>query len=247
MAQQNNSECTTFCWRIAAVVGVLAMIMLYALGGFGVLQAIITGGVIGVVLGVVLVFFICRTQQAADDKPAQSPKAVAPAPQQAPVADPQPTAPAATPDAAATVAEPDAAVTKPSGFVMQPSKKLPGQEELATRKGDWKYTNTEAPAKPAPTPAPATGDDMPALLDVARPEGADDLKLISGVGPKLEATLNELGIFHYDQIAVWGPKDIAWVDERLRFKGRIERDDWMSQARILAEGGETEFSKKKKK
>ena len=85
------------------------------------------------------------------------------------------------------------------------------------------------------------------MLSAARPEGRDDLKLISGVGPKLEQTLNDLGVFHYDQVAKWKKKDIAWVDDNLRFKGRIERDDWMSQAKILAKGGETEFSRKKKK
>jgi len=85
------------------------------------------------------------------------------------------------------------------------------------------------------------------MLDAPRAEGKDDLKLIGGVGPKLEETLNSLGIYHFDQVAKWKAKDIAWVDSNLRFKGRIERDDWMSQAKILAKGGETEFSAKKKK
>ena len=80
------------------------------------------------------------------------------------------------------------------------------------------------------------------------PQGAaDDLKLISGVGPKLEGTLNELGIWHYSQIAALRKKEIEWVDARLRFKGRIERDDWVGQAKVLAKGGETEFSKRKSK
>jgi len=84
------------------------------------------------------------------------------------------------------------------------------------------------------------------VLEAPRPEGKDDLKRISGVGPKLEETLNSLGIFHFDQIAGFQPEDIAWVDARVRFKGRIARDDWMGQAAILAKGGETEFSTKKK-
>jgi predicted flap endonuclease-1-like 5' DNA nuclease len=97
-------------------------------------------------------------------------------------------------------------------------------------------------------PKAATADAKPAvLLEAARPEGKDDLKLISGVGPKLEETLNDLGVYHFDQVAAFKKKDIAWVDERLRFKGRIERDDWMSQAKVLAKGGETEFSKAMKK
>ena len=85
------------------------------------------------------------------------------------------------------------------------------------------------------------------MLTEARVGGADNLKLLKGVGPKLEATLNELGIYHFDQIAGWRKKEIAWVDERLKFKGRIERDDWIKQAKVLAKGGETEFSKRSKK
>ncbi len=70
---------------------------------------------------------------------------------------------------------------------------------------------------------------------LARPQGkADDLKLISGVGPKLEGTLNKLGFWHFEQIARWTKKDIAIVDDELSFKGRIERDEWVKQAKALA-------------
>jgi predicted flap endonuclease-1-like 5' DNA nuclease len=80
-------------------------------------------------------------------------------------------------------------------------------------------------------------DATPRLYDAPPAEGADDLKRISGVGPKMEETLNGLGIYCFEQIADWGPSDVAWVDERLRFKGRIDRDDWIGQARTLADGG----------
>ena len=95
----------------------------------------------------------------------------------------------------------------------------------------------------------ATGPDdqegvRPAALASARDGRADDLKLISGVGPKLEKTLNGLGIFHFWQIAEFTPDNVAWVDRHLRFKGRIERENWISQAKILAAGGETEFSRR---
>lgn len=65
---------------------------------------------------------------------------------------------------------------------------------------------------------------------------ADDLKLISGVGPKLEQTLNGLGFWHFSQIAKWTKGDVAIVDDELSFKGRIERDDWIKQAKVLAKG-----------
>jgi NADH-quinone oxidoreductase subunit E len=74
------------------------------------------------------------------------------------------------------------------------------------------------------------------LMAAPRKSGADDLKLISGVGPKLEGVLNELGFWHFDQISKWTPEEIAWVDSRLKFKGRIESDDWVSQATKLAKG-----------
>ena len=84
----------------------------------------------------------------------------------------------------------------------------------------------------------------PEALAAARDGQADNLKLISGVGPKLEETLNGLGIYHFDQIAGWSSETVDWVDNYLSFKGRIDRDDWIGQAKTLAAGGETEFSKR---
>jgi NADH-quinone oxidoreductase subunit E len=116
---------------------------------------------------------------------------------------------------------------------------------------------TEAPvagAKPvpahlgkAPLPkAPDTGLEVgtrPAALAQARAGAPDDFTRIKGVGPKLAALLHSLGIFHYDQIAGWTEAELAWVDANLEgFKGRASRDEWVAQARILAAGGETEFS-----
>ncbi|MEO1427151.1 MAG: 50S ribosomal protein L21 [Pseudomonadota bacterium] len=99
----------------------------------------------------------------------------------------------------------------------------------------------KAAAKPAPRPveAPAAegidaaAETVPMTYD-ARPDNADDLKLISGVGPKLEETLNELGFYTFEQIAAWTPENVAYVDARLKFKGRIERDDWITKAKDLA-------------
>ncbi|MBD8875754.1 NADH-quinone oxidoreductase subunit E [Roseibium polysiphoniae] len=115
-----------------------------------------------------------------------------------------------------------------------------------------KPKSAEAPAEPAaakkaPAAAAAVTDvaeKEPEILKEARGGKPDDLKQLKGVGPKLETTLHELGFFHFDQVANWGPAEIAWVDSRLKFKGRIERDGWVAQAKILAEGGETEFSKR---
>ncbi len=92
----------------------------------------------------------------------------------------------------------------------------------------------------AEAPAPSLSDPArPPKLDAPRDGGADDLKRISGVGPKIESTLNELGIFHFDQIAAWSDDEKTWIDGYLRFKGRIDREGWIDQAKRLS-GGEGE-------
>ena len=90
-----------------------------------------------------------------------------------------------------------------------------------------------APTKPAETPASDVPEAAPQQYDT-RPDHVDDLKKISGVGPKLEETLNELGIYTFEQVAAWTPENVAFIDARLKFKGRIERDDWISKAKELA-------------
>jgi NADH-quinone oxidoreductase subunit E len=78
---------------------------------------------------------------------------------------------------------------------------------------------------------------QPLLLTQPRDGIADDLKLIWGIGPKLEKMLNSMGIWHFDQIARWTSNDLKWVDERLEgFKGRAKRDEWIKQSRKLAKG-----------
>ena len=102
-------------------------------------------------------------------------------------------------------------------------------------------------AKAAAAQAPEEGT-KPQMLTAAREGGPDNLKLIKGVGPKLEALLHKLGVFHFDQVASWQDAEIAWVDDNLEgFKGRVSRDNWVAQAKTLAEGGSTEFSSRVKK
>lgn len=87
----------------------------------------------------------------------------------------------------------------------------------------------KAKAKPATEKTVDTGSAPSNLLK--GPNGdADDLKRISGVGPKLEEKLNEIGVYHFSQIAEWSAADVAYMDDKLSFKGRIERDEWIKQA-----------------
>ncbi|MEM9060762.1 MAG: endonuclease [Pseudomonadota bacterium] len=85
----------------------------------------------------------------------------------------------------------------------------------------------------------------PEALESPRGGVADDLKRIKGVGPKLEQVCHKLGFYHFDQIAAWSTDEVAWVDSNLEgFRGRVTRDGWVAQAKLLASGGETEFSKR---
>ena len=102
-----------------------------------------------------------------------------------------------------------------------------------------------APVAQAPEVEAAEDAIRPEALSAARDGGADDLKMITGVGPKLEIMLKELGFYHFDQIADWIAAEVAWVNDNLAgFKGRVSRDNWVEQARKLASGQETEFSKR---
>ena len=93
-------------------------------------------------------------------------------------------------------------------------------------------------AKPAPK-----AEDKPEAVKIAAGE-EDDLKRIKGIGPVNESALNELGIYTFRQIAAWTPANIDWVEDFMSFPGRIEREDWIAQAKVLAEGEETAFSKR---
>ena len=96
-----------------------------------------------------------------------------------------------------------------------------------------------AVAEPAQTIAgPDAEGTQPAGLDAPRSGAAADLKIIEGIGPVLEKLCHSLGIFHYDQIAAWGPSEIAWMDANLKgFKGRVTRDKWVAQAKLIGDVG----------
>ena len=105
------------------------------------------------------------------------------------------------------------------------------------------FTGDGAPA-PMPLMATPGAGVAPPRLEAARGGSADDLKEIAGVGPKIEQKLNSLGVFHFDQIAAWTQDEIDWVNKEISFKGRIEREKWVEQARALAAGEETHGKRK---
>ena len=99
-----------------------------------------------------------------------------------------------------------------------------------------------APAEEAPAAeeAAASGTDNRGFVYDSAPDNADDLKKISGVGPALEEKLHSFGVYTFKQIADWTPENIVAFDDLLSFKGRIERDNWLDQAKTLQSenGGE---------
>ena len=106
-------------------------------------------------------------------------------------------------------------------------------------------------SKPATTSAEApsaSAGKKPRTMKAPRKAGADDLRMIKGVGPKMEKLLNSLGFYHFDQVAKWTADEVLWVDQNLEgFKGRVSRDNWVEQAGVLASGGVTEFASRVKK
>ena len=154
------------------------------------------------------------------------------------------------------------AVKTPSKVKVSPkteaaaSVKAPAENEKAADKAvsGKPRTHSDKPAEPvqafrapeagkaAPAAPPAVSlDDPNRPAAVARPDRPDDLQLIAGVGPKNEALLHELGIFTFAQVGAWKKAEREWVDAYLRFKGRIEREEWVKQAKALAKGGEAEY------
>lgn len=259
MDNKNGLSCQMGCWLLAAGAGFLTFILLLVLGTAGVIGSVFLGGVVFVVLGALLSWLFCRPlpqmgeATPGADRDSGKPATQAAAAGSAPAADAAATARASGDAAPAASATADAE----AGAAVKPSKPLAGQEDLASRKGSWKYEGAASPdpgaagasvasAQPqAAADAAATTGTRPEGLSAPRDGGADDLKKIKGVGPKLEDLCHELGFYHFDQIAGWGPDEVAWVDENLKgFKGRVTRDNWVEQAKTLAAGGETEFSQK---
>jgi large subunit ribosomal protein L21 len=124
-----------------------------------------------------------------------------------------------------------------------------GKKASAAPKARAKPEAKAKEAKPAEAAAPAEKPAAEAPKAAAKaPEAkaapakaateADNLKQLSGVGPVIEKKLHGLGITTFAEIAAWTAEDVARFDEALSFKGRIERDDWIGQAKKLAAGEE---------
>jgi NADH-quinone oxidoreductase subunit E len=133
------------------------------------------------------------------------------------------------------------APSKPA--VKKAAAKAPAKA-AAVKAATPKKAPVKAPAKaPVKAVAAVSVEDKNRPAKMKKPAKPDDLKLISGVGPKLEGVLNGLGIYKFEQVSKWKKAEREWVDGYLKFKGRIDRDDWIKQAKALAKGGEAEYIK----
>lgn len=238
-----GTGCPLRLWIIAGIVGFVVLLIL-KIGAYSWLAAIFLGVVTTVLVGLVLCWLICCPKRHVRTAPATEPvdpvaimegrveetRVETPAVVE-PVIEPTP-AKAEAPAPEVPVSEPEPEVEAAEAPVEAPKPAAaPAPAPVAT---------------PDPAPAAEPGEGVrPEGLTEAREGGPDDLKKIKGVGPKLEQLLHSMGYFHFDQIAAWTETEVAWVDQNLKgFKGRVTRDEWVSQARLLAEGGETEFSKR---
>ena len=116
---------------------------------------------------------------------------------------------------------------------IQPSE---GAEMVRAQAADAAAADTtlDEVADDAGDDAALEAGDKPQFLSAPREGGADDLTRIKGVGPKLAGILRDIGVHHFDQIAAWTAEEVAYMDARLSFKGRIEREGWIEQAARLA-------------
>ncbi len=264
----DNNQSSLICyaggWGLAVLAAALGFVLLMVVGDWTFIQAVFAAIVITIIVGALVSWIACKPLPAPNETALTPPKDTHPVKSSAESAAEAAAAAKAgekAPDPAAAAevdpaSSPAAAVAAAKAGV-KPSAPLAGEAELAERKGTWRYENGDTPAaapKPAAAPATDTADSSsdaadvgtrPEALDAPRDDGADNLKEIKGVGPKLEKLLHSMGFYHFDQIAGWTADEIAWVDANLEgFKGRVSRDDWVAQAKVLAAGGDTEFSKR---
>lgn len=126
-------------------------------------------------------------------------------------------------------------------------KRIDGTEVPLTTPWLGKAVTADPKTAAMPEAAVAEAGSKPAALAAARDGAADNLQELEGIGPALAKLCHELGIFHFDQIAAWGPAEIAWMDGNLKgFRGRVSRDKWVAQAKIIVEAGLEEFRRRAK-
>ena len=215
-------------WVIAAGAGLVAAAVSFVAGHLDYSQSGFIGVGIFLLVGLILGMYWGG--------------AAAPAPISAVAKPVMPAATAAPAMPATTTAAPVMAEAAPAAFMTAPMADAAPVLAKAARVVKPKAAKpvvTKVAAKPAaPKVVKAKKPDGPVRLSAPRKGKADDLKEIEGIGPALEKLCNSLGFYHFDQIAGWSDADVAWVDANMKtFKGRIVRDKWIAQSKIILSEG----------
>jgi predicted flap endonuclease-1-like 5' DNA nuclease len=215
---ENRNAPNLWGWVIGAAAGLVGFGVLVVVGGFDLFPAAAIGAVVAAGAGLVL----GMPWGASSPGPLPVPAAAKPA--------------GHTP--AEAHAAPVATVATPAAFVAAP---MPAAEPKPAAQAAAKPAAKAAPKPKAPKPA------GPERLKAPRKGKADDLKEIEGIGPAMEKLVNSLGFYHFDQIAKWTDADVAVVDAEMQnFKGRITRDKWVAQAKIIVAEGLEAFRERAK-
>lgn len=235
---ENMNAPNLWGWAIGVAAGLVAFGALVVVGDFNLFPAAALGGAIAAVAGIILGMPWGGRSAPVPATPGVRKIVVDPA---------KAVADAPAPD---SVAAAETVAVQPAAFVSAPpvAEPAPVAKPAAAPKAAAK---PKAPAKPKAEKAAAKPKAAkpagPERLKAPRKGKADDLKEIEGIGPAMEKLVNSLGFYHFDQIAGWSEADVALVDAEMKnFKGRITRDKWVAQARIIVSEGLEAFRERAK-
>ena len=236
-------------WVIAAGMGLVAFGVARVVGHFGWTPAVAIGAVVFLIAGLVMGMPWGASTASRAAAPQPAPSVATPAASVAPAAVPAPKAEAAAADpvVAAPAAAPVALMAAPDKVESAEAAPTAKARKAPAAKAKAPAATAKSPVEKAKAPAKpkAAKPKGPVILTAPRGGKADDLKVIEGIGPALEKLVNGFGVFHYDQIAGWTDADVAAFDARMdRFKGRITRDKWVAQAKIIVSEGLERFQER---
>jgi predicted flap endonuclease-1-like 5' DNA nuclease len=227
-------------WVIGIAAGLVAAAVMYLVGEYGFMAAAFVGALVALVVGAAFGMPKAKAPSlppTAEEEAEAAAEAAAMVPVKAAKAAPAAVVAEAAP--AAFVAVP-AAEEKPAKAA-KPAAAKPAKAPAAA-----KPAKAAAAAKPAKEPKPKK-EAGPLRLTAPRKGKADDLKEIEGIGPAMEKLVNGMGFYHFDQIAGWSDADVALVDSEMKtFKGRIVRDKWVAQAKLIVAEGLDAFRERAK-
>ncbi|RMC33844.1 hypothetical protein [Paracoccus alkanivorans] len=239
-----TANCTRNCWIAGAILGFLVWIITAGIGPLRWYEGLFLGLVAAGLTGRFLIWLLC------DGTPAETAEKWRPSPLSpgGTASQPQRTASATGLVAGSEPARSSEAVGPAGDAQLQgggAARSMSGRNDIyaGAQARSGAAGDEEAATEPA---AKSAGIAEPAAAEIVT--GSDDLKKIRGVGPKLEELLHENGVTRYAQIAEWGEAEMDHFAELIgRMGSRIRSDDWVGQARTLARGGGTEFSKRVEK